>query len=158
MQCFAEAEPMGGHIKLGETINRMCWTVARYLHSHLCNTLLIFTSLRDAQQRTVLSGSSNTRCLVLIHQRLGCFCWIVLLICVWCPDTTELNCRYPDEQRLEFLPKITSKQVHSPCPSYHLFSLTFGLWVRRGIETFRNTEWFWKKSKPTEGWWLEVQG
>ena len=33
--------------------------------------------------------------------------------------------------------RTTSKQVHIPCPIYHLFSSTFGYWARRGLKHLR---------------------
>ena len=59
----------------------------------------------------------------------GCFPYIMplLLICVWYPDTTELDCWYPDKWRLELPQETTSKRVHTPL-SYLLSFLPY-LWT-----------------------------
>ena len=51
-------------------------------------------------------------CWVQIHWRLGCFCWVLppLLISVYSPDTTDLDCWYPDGWRLKSLQGTTPKQ------------------------------------------------
>ena len=100
---------------------------------------LIFTLLREAQQRTSPDISTGPGpgpgWLTGILRKPGSFCWILppLLIRVWYPpDTIELDCWYPDNRDLNRPKELLLNRSTPPCPIYHLFPSIFGLWARSG--------------------------
>jgi hypothetical protein len=102
-------------------------------------SLLIFTSLKEAWQRIsgIPVGSGHSHWLLLILQRPGCFCWIVLplLFHVWYPDTTELDYCYPANRYWNHPKELLLNRSTSPLPSLSPF---FGWWTRKGVKSFDN--------------------
>ncbi|EDM18949.1 rCG43510, partial [Rattus norvegicus] len=82
----------------------------------------------EAHQRIspgILAGPSHSHWIMWIQQRLGCFCWIItlLLIPVWYPDTTELDCWCPGNGDWNHLKELLLNRSTPPCPIHHLFPL-----------------------------------
>jgi hypothetical protein len=101
--CFTEARHAGGHVMFGESKNRTQGTVMGQRFS-LTSSGLHFVEGGTAENFWCPRWSWS---LLQIWRRSGCFCWVVppLLICVCYPDTTELDCWYPDKQEMAIAPK-----------------------------------------------------
>jgi hypothetical protein len=65
-------------------------------------------------------------------------CALLLMICFWFPDTTELGCRYSDKCKWELRQRTTSKHVHIPL-SYltSFFSYLWTVGYKEGSKRFR---------------------
>ena len=104
----------------------------------LCWFLLICTSLRERHCGQLLASW-----LVLVT--FTDLCWFdgglvapPLLIHACYSDTIDLDCGYPVKQRRNRPKELLLNRLISPCPSYHLFFPTIGLWARKGTKAFEN--------------------
>jgi hypothetical protein len=117
-------------VMFGESISGTLQTVTGAQNSLL---VLIFTDLPFLRELLILASSGSFHWPLLIRW-LGrglvasaascCHCWFMF------GDTFELDCCYPDKQRLESLQTTTSKQVPIPLsylPSFTLRCLDGGL-------------------------------
>jgi hypothetical protein len=138
---FAEARPVRGHVMFVESISRIqqwqCNCIARFVMLYWSR---VFALLREAWQRTFLWPSWCWLLPLPTWWRTGGFHWIKppLMIHVWYPDTTGLNCSYPDNRDCNCPKELLLNRSTSPCPNYYLFSSTFGQWARREVEAFEN--------------------
>jgi len=140
---FAEAKPLRGHVTFREykydtTDSEGSLTLLVIQHFFHLMSLLIFTLLREAQQRTspvFLAGSGCSCWLMAIQWRPGCFCWILFMFGDTLGTGLLMSWHYWNELLvfwqwgLKSCQGATSKQVHIPLsylPSFLSYLLMVG--------------------------------